>query len=543
MSPNMLCYLLAAVIELIWVILFHSGRTYTWHLTYRDGRMRLVYPMRYATWCTCNTILVSAVVTALRLDERSALHAVVAVFMSIAVTVPLELVVFGSPMWQGIIVFSYSAFLYSGWLVARGIMSALPKSRSRTQFVALIFLSAMIVVTWSSIPVFFHVVQYCAGDGPFSCLSIADEVWWWYILEGAAKSVFYAILFVTSDIMNTMDPLPEQSHVVTVENTFHSLQLASNSPWLTLVREHVVLVLGMTFGAAYVIFVVQKEFLLLLPDQVAAESHAYIAASVLTGLAAVGGLIAALEIAAKQTTDKLVFSQRMPADYAGGLRPDSFDSTIVWDDEPHVTVMFADLVGFTRAVMSVRDRPEAALNTVAHVFRHFDALHANAGFHKVETAGDAYISCIGALKAPGAAMVPLNPQTQARIAAELALSMIDAMSGHVWPSGLPVQVRIGIHCGPTLACVIGGTLPRWDVFGPTPILASRMEMHGAPMRVHVSTEFARSLGGLHIDSKELLNFDHEPFSAIERLPRVDIKGVGIIPTYWLVRNAHVEHIV
>ena len=143
------------------------------------------------------------------------------------------------------------------------------------------------------------------------------------------------------------------------------------------------------------------------------------------------------------------------------------------------------------------------------------------------------MSCVGAQNAPGprptaheagggAGQPAMSRAEQATIAAGLALDIVAAAGEYSWPDGTPVTVRVGVHCGPALAGVLGGKLPRWGLFGSTPILASRMESHGAPSRVHVSAEFARALG------------DRHPRFAITKVsPAIDVKGVGYCDTYWV----------
>ena len=77
---------------------------------------------------------------------------------------------------------------------------------------------------------------------------------------------------------------------------------------------------------------------------------------------------------------------------------------------------------------------------------------------------------------------------------------------------------IGIHIGPAIAGVIGERKFAYDIWGTTVNIASRMESHGLPDRVHVSKTVADRLAG---------QFSFVPRGAI------DVKGAGLMETFWL----------
>ena len=61
---------------------------------------------------------------------------------------------------------------------------------------------------------------------------------------------------------------------------------------------------------------------------------------------------------------------------------------------------------------------------------------------------------------------------------------------------LKLEIWIGIHPGPLVSGVISSTKTVCDVWGDPVNVASRIESHGRPGRIQVSTERTSSLSGI-----------------------------------------------
>ncbi|KAJ8335807.1 hypothetical protein SKAU_G00391490 [Synaphobranchus kaupii] len=178
-----------------------------------------------------------------------------------------------------------------------------------------------------------------------------------------------------------------------------------------------------------------------------------------------------------------------------------------------VTIYFSDIEGFT--AMSARLTPMQVVNVLNDLYTFFDNIIDSHDVYKVETIGDAYMVVSG---------LPIrNGDDHAREIARMSLAIVHAMkqfeSEHVPNQHL--KVRIGLHSGPCVAGVVGLKMPRYCLFGDTVNTASRMESHGSPLRIHVSSA-----------TKTLL----DKFGAFYLELRGDIhmKGKGLVRTFWLL---------
>jgi class 3 adenylate cyclase len=179
----------------------------------------------------------------------------------------------------------------------------------------------------------------------------------------------------------------------------------------------------------------------------------------------------------------------------GTTKARSFDS---------VSVLFADVVGFTRIAREAT--PEETVALLSEAFTGFDRLAREHGCEKIHTVGDAYVVAAG---------VPVpNPDHAASIAT-LALDMRDLVD-----RDSPLTFRFGIGSGPVVAGVIGSTKFQYDIWGDTVNLASRMETLSAPGRIQIAESTMELLDGR--------------FSLVDH-GEVEVKGMGTLRTCYLER--------
>jgi adenylate cyclase len=148
-----------------------------------------------------------------------------------------------------------------------------------------------------------------------------------------------------------------------------------------------------------------------------------------------------------------------------------------------VTVLFADLVGFT--TLSTRIPPTELVRLLDQIFSAFDELADRHGLEKIKTIGDAYMAVAG---------IPFPHDDHASAAAKMALDMHEAIEKFSRESEGFLKLRIGICTGPVIAGVIGQNKFVYDLWGDTVNTASRMESHGVPGRTQVAAttyEFLR----------------------------------------------------
>ncbi|XP_076469689.1 guanylate cyclase soluble subunit beta-2-like [Babylonia areolata] len=210
--------------------------------------------------------------------------------------------------------------------------------------------------------------------------------------------------------------------------------------------------------------------------------------------------------AEKQKTEELLH-EMMPRKVAmqltlyGRVKAEKYDSC---------TVLFSDIVTFTDITgMCQADQVVNMLNDMYHRFDTHTEAH---DVYKVETIGDAYMAVTG---------VPEVQEDHAERMADFAMDMLEeAGLVHSPATGLPLQIRVGLHTGAVVAGVIGKKKPRFDIYGDTVNTASLMESNGMAGRIQVSEPTFEKL--------------YSRGYVFKCRGETEIKGKGKMVTYFLV---------
>lgn len=213
---------------------------------------------------------------------------------------------------------------------------------------------------------------------------------------------------------------------------------------------------------------------------------------------------------------------------------------LIADTYDDASVMFLDIVGFTGlASLAPAHHLVHLLNAV---FEQCDAIGDMFGLSKIKTIGDAYLAIAGMPEpqpdhAERIAKAALRLQDHLR---SLRVTIPSSLGSSTWIQNVgDIEVRIGLHCGPLVAGVIGKKRAQFDVWGDTVNVASRMESTSHPGRIQVSDAFAATLGhGIQptLDGADVV-IRKAPF--VMRLRgSIEIKGKGEMKTWWLELMDH-----
>ena len=137
-----------------------------------------------------------------------------------------------------------------------------------------------------------------------------------------------------------------------------------------------------------------------------------------------------------------------------------------------VTIIFANIADFDDLVATLK--PTELINLLDKIYGTFDQLCKIHGIQKIETVGYTYMAAGGIRECEKDMDENTLIKHHAIRTYELAIDIIDIMSGIVLQDGRKVQIKIGLHTGKVLAGVIGEHKPQFSLIGDTVNTAARM---------------------------------------------------------------------
>lgn len=161
------------------------------------------------------------------------------------------------------------------------------------------------------------------------------------------------------------------------------------------------------------------------------------------------------------------------------------------DSFPNVTVLFADLIGFSDFAETVSaDETVALLNELVSAF---DEAAERHGVEKVKTIGSGYMAVSGL-------SVPRLDHTKRVV--DFATEMVQIVQRFNQTRQTQLKARIGVNSGPVVAGIVGRSKFIYDLWGDTVNIAHRMQTEGQGDSIQVTAS-------VHDQLKDFYEFCHD----------------------------------
>ncbi|CAD6196449.1 unnamed protein product [Caenorhabditis auriculariae] len=220
------------------------------------------------------------------------------------------------------------------------------------------------------------------------------------------------------------------------------------------------------------------------------------------------------DVETMQDINKLLIENILPSSVAAKfLSPDRAVNELYAKQHENVCVMFASIPNF-KDFWGQWDtsRKLECLRLLNEIICEFDKLLSKpkySSIEKIKTVASTYMAAAGLNESDADYEdVYIDGWTRngnnnlragnmafrnANLMIEFALAMSQILDQLNRDSFQNFELRIGMSVGPLVAGVIGAQKPQYDIWGNTVNLASRMDTHGEPRKIHVTTDMGRIL--------------------------------------------------
>lgn len=210
---------------------------------------------------------------------------------------------------------------------------------------------------------------------------------------------------------------------------------------------------------------------------------------------------------AKKQSDELLLNI-LPYDVAEELKAKGKAEAKLFEE---VSVLFTDFKGFTEISQNL-----SATELVAEInecFTEFDRIMKRHHIEKIKTIGDSYMAVSG---------LPISNNDHAinavNAAREILLFINNLNKEKEKRNKAKFEIRIGIHCGPVVAGIVGLNKFSYDIWGDTVNTASRMEQSAEVGKINIS--------------KNLYELVKSNYQCNYR-GKISVKGKGEIEMYYI----------
>lgn len=210
-------------------------------------------------------------------------------------------------------------------------------------------------------------------------------------------------------------------------------------------------------------------------------------------------------VESQQRNDDLLYSM-LPRHIAQRMQA---GETSIADSLGEVSIIFANVTGLRDSDSSVK--PLDRVRGLNRLFSIFDAEAERYGVEKIKTIGGSYMAIAGFSTKDASG-------DHAENTANFALAIQAIVRKWNRSLGISIDFRVGIHVGPIVAGVIGVQRPRFDCWGDSVNIASRLENSALSGEIYISeSTYWRLKQTFHIDS----------------VGDIEMKGVGKTHAYRL----------